>query len=413
MIEIETAEKVINKYGAPCYIFNEKRFVDNYKVLTQSMEKEYPKYRISYSYKTNYTPYICALVKHLGGYAEVVSDMEYMLAKHLGYRENEIVYNGPAKGKLLEEHIVNEGICNVDNVSECYRICCVAEKYPDAKIKVGLRLNIDLGRDFTSRFGMKEGSPEFDEVMTALKSHQNISIVGVHCHLSHARDLDAWKKRTELMLAAADRIIDGIPEYISLGSGMYGKMDDELAKTFVNPIPNYEEYAKVTARIVAKHYDNIADEKKPVFFTEPGTTLVSSYIDFAVNVLDIKRIADNCFALTDGSFYNLGEISRKRNLPIKIISHVREKQSVHADIVGYTCLEYDVLYRDYCGVLSVGDNIIFGNVGGYSIVTKPQFIHPNCQMVVAKENGEIALIMRAETFEDVFDKFICCSEETQ
>ena len=32
------------------------------------------------SYKTNYTSYICKPVKNLGGYAEVVSDMEYQVA---------------------------------------------------------------------------------------------------------------------------------------------------------------------------------------------------------------------------------------------------------------------------------------------------------------------------------------------
>ncbi len=64
------------------------------------------------SYKTNYTPYICKPVKNLGGYAEVVSDMEYQVALQIGYSANHIVYNGPVKGPLMERHILNGGILN-------------------------------------------------------------------------------------------------------------------------------------------------------------------------------------------------------------------------------------------------------------------------------------------------------------
>ena len=62
-------------------MFDKEEFINNYHELENAMKKVYPKYALSYSYKTNYTPYICNLVKTLGGYAEVVSDMEYTLAK--------------------------------------------------------------------------------------------------------------------------------------------------------------------------------------------------------------------------------------------------------------------------------------------------------------------------------------------
>ena len=63
------------------YVFKEKDFIDNYKSFFDTFRKYYSNYQIAYSYKTNYTPYICKLVKELGGYAEVVSKMEYDLAK--------------------------------------------------------------------------------------------------------------------------------------------------------------------------------------------------------------------------------------------------------------------------------------------------------------------------------------------
>ena len=73
--------------------------------------------------------------------------------------------------------------------------------------------------------------------------------------------------------------------------------------------------------------------------------------------------------------------------------------------MGFTCLEQDVMVPEWCGELAEGDIMVFENVGGYSIVSKPQFIKPQSAMYAICTNGELKQIMRAETFEDVFGKF--------
>ena len=49
--------------------------------------------------------------------------------------------------------------------------------------------------------------------------------------------------------------------------------------------------------------------------------------------------------------------------------------------------------------------MVFDNCGGYSIVSKPQFIKPQSAMFAKRTDGSIMQIMRAETFDDVFSKF--------
>ena len=49
---------LIEKNGTPFYLFDEKGFVDNYKKLEETFQKVYPNYQISYSYKTNYNPFV-------------------------------------------------------------------------------------------------------------------------------------------------------------------------------------------------------------------------------------------------------------------------------------------------------------------------------------------------------------------
>ena len=73
--------------------------------------------------------------------------------------------------------------------------------------------------------------------------------------------------------------------------------------------------------------------------------------------------------------------------------------------MGFTCLEQDVMVPEWSGELAEGDVMVFDNCGGYSIVSKPQFIKPQSAMFAKGADGSVMQIMRAETFDDVFSKF--------
>ena len=401
----DTIVDLIESCKTPFYYFDVQGFIENYHDLNHTFQSIYKNYQLSYSYKTNYTPYICEIVKQLGGYAEVVSDMEYLLAKKIGYENCHIVYNGPAKGELLEEHILNGGIVNVDNYDEMIRICKLAQKYPQIKIKLGLRINMDVGGDFISRFGFELGKTEISDAIRLADNNENVSIVGLHCHISRARGVGAWSARTKTMLEAVKLYFDKVPEYISLGSGMFGKMSEELCSQFGAEVPSYRDYAEAVLQPIAEFFSETED--KPMILTEPGTTLVSRYVYFVTKVLNIKTIRGRNMATTDGSFENLGEICGLKKLPLKIVRRsANPKDYQGVDIMGYTCLEQDVMYKDLKCKLASGDYLVFENVGGYSIVSKPQFIKPNCAMYATGFEGVPIQIMREETFEDVFSKFV-------
>jgi len=394
-------KELISSIKTPFYVFDERGFISNYEALQKAMRAVYPKYTIAYSYKTNYTPYICELVKRLGGYAEVVSDMEYTLAKKLGYSNDRIVYNGPAKGECLDMHLLQGGLINIDSLDEAKRVKQLAKDNPSHLFKVGFRINLDIGENFISRFGMSPDSEELDEAIKRLNNCANLQIVGVHGHISRSRSLEAWARRAEIMLDAADKYINGIPEYISLGSGMFADMPDELKAQF-GDVPTYEDYARVTMQPFANRYK----DTQPIVFTEPGTTIVARYLDFITRILSIKKIRGRYMATMDGSYENLGEICTLKKLPIKVVKSHNGKHYNSIDIVGYTCLEQDIMYSGYSGKLGTGDVLVFENVGGYSIVSKPQFILPNCSMVAYESDGTVKEIMRHETFDDVFSKFV-------
>lgn len=396
--------ELITQYGSPLYVFDDKAFVENFNYLCNVFRRIYANYIPGYSYKTNYTPHICKLVKSLGGYAEVVSDMELYVAKRIGYESSKIIYNGPCKGELMEKHILDGGISNIDNEEEATRVINLAKQYPERNLKIGIRINTDIGAGFISRFGIEADSKTLAKVVTMIKAQSNLKLVGLHMHVSRARYIEAWQKRIDNILQVADKYIDEIPEYIDVGSGMFGDMEDYLKNQFSTSIPSYEKYAEVVAGTMAKHY--ASSDKKPILMSEPGTTVVSRYLSLITTVKAVKEVRGRNIAIVDCDIHNAGETCQMMKLPYTLVKCGKGKQSqVPVDITGFTCLEQDNLFKSFPDVVKVGDVLELRNVGGYSVVYKPPFIQPCCAMIAIKENGSIELVKRKETCEDIFKTF--------
>ncbi|WP_293828772.1 hypothetical protein [uncultured Phascolarctobacterium sp.] len=393
----------------PYYMFYADEFIKNYKDLENSMKAVYENYQIAYSFKTNYTPAVCSLVKSLGGYAEVVSDMEYSLALKIGYAPQKIVYNGPGKGSLLEHCLLNGGLLNIDNFRELEQVYFIAENNPDKKLEIGIRVNFDIGNGLHSRFGLDSENGDFQNALSIVDKTPNLQVRGLHFHISRARGLDSWKNRIIGMLKLVEKHNLYNLQYIDLGSGMYGKLDPELQEQF-GDTPSFDDYANVVAWEMQKFYSDKLI--KPMLITEPGTTIVSKYFHVFMKVLDIKEIRGKNFALLDGSFHNVGEICGLKKVPMKVINVNNDKNYQDVDFVGYTCLEQDVIYSGYNGNLGIGDIVEIYNVGGYSIVDKPPFIHPDIPIyMLLKDN--VSCIKREQTLEDIFAPYEFVAVEAQ
>ena len=397
-----TAQELTRQFGSPLYVFEEQAFRDNYLHLQNAFQSLYENYRISYSYKTNYTPYVAKTVKDLGGCAEVVSEMEYEIAKRLGYEPERIIFNGPNKGRCGVGAFLAGCMVNADSLTELEAYIEAAKARPEENFSLGIRVNLDLGQNFLSRFGVDE--IQLEEAFRMVSEAPNLRVAGLHCHISRCRGLEAWAKRAEIMLNLADRFFpEEAPDYIDLGSGMFGSMAPYFAAQF-DRVPSYEEYAQAVAGAFAAHYRDAA--KKPLLFTEPGTTLINRFVDMIAKVEAIKPLRGHWFAVLDCSIHNLGETSILKELPIEVIPGGEEQREYeNLDFSGYTCLEQDIMRRNYRGRLAVGDYVIFGNVGGYSNVLKPPFIRPGCAMAAHTVDGGYLEIKRRETFDDILGTY--------
>lgn len=388
-----------NEYGDAFYLLDSEQFKKNYLELKNAFSEIYSNFNIAYSYKTNYTPKLCKIVNELGGYAEVVSEMEAELAIKCGVKPENIIWNGPIKNPEKLKEYLHMGVnVNIDSIGEAEYIQKLADD-TDKTLNVGIRCNYDVKDGVLSRFGFDVDSEEFKKVLDIVTYTKNIHFVNFQCHFAK-RQVEYWPERAKGMIALLDKI-GIIPERIDIGGGIFGKMPDCLKEQFSSEIPGYEEYAKAAATVFAEFFN---DKKiKPELIIEPGSALVGDCMKFVGTVKSIKNVRGKYIASVLGSQKNISMTGV--NPPMEVIHMGKTlKDYKNLDIVGFTCIEGDVLYKNYDGRIALDDVIVISNCGSYSLVMKPPFILPNFPVLdICGEKVEV--IKRAETFEDIFHTF--------
>lgn len=387
-------------YGDAFYLLDSEQFVKNFNEIKDAFAKIYPKFNVAYSYKTNYTPKFCKLIKQLGGYAEVVSEMELEIAKRVGCKSSQIIWNGPIKNvPLMEEFLLFGGTVNIDSKEELEEIKLLSLRHKENVLNVGIRCNYDVNDGVISRFGFDINGNDFQDAIDFVTTTNNVRLINFQCHFAK-RQLDYWPARAKGMIDLIDRL-GIIPECIDIGGGLYGKMAPSLKAQFTTQIPTYQEYAESVAHIFADYFAD--KEKKPELLIEPGSAIVGDCMRFVGTVKTIKDIRGKKFATILGSQKNISMSGV--NPPMEVISMGEPQEDYHdLDFVGYTCIEGDVIYHNYSGKLAHEDAVVISNCGSYSLVMKPPFILPNFP-VLDICSGEVEVVKRGESFDDLFQTF--------
>ena len=408
-LSYEILESISKKYGDSFYILDEVLFEKNYWDMLNAFRKYYSNTHIAYSYKTNYTPSLCSIINKNGGYAEVVSEMEMWLALKLGVEPSNIYYNGPYKKKSdIEKLLLLGGHINCDSYYEVEIIKEIAKKYESNNFTVGLRCNLFIGGETISRFGFDTESGELYSVIDEINKLSNVKVIGLHSHLPY-RTLESFEQRVQCVKTILNELGDYALEYISVGGGYMGKVNEDMAQEFAFTPPTYEQYAEIVAKEMNILFGEMS--KKPKLIIEPGSALVANTMKYVTRVLNIKKIKGKSIASMTGSTYCINPSVKNVKRPIQVYIDKEEVSFYeNLDMAGYTCIEADYLYKGYCGKLSPGSFCVFDNVGSYSIVMKPPFILPEVAVLGFKDNKELIEYKRAQAMEEVYKLFYMTEE---
>ena len=412
-LDWQAIDELTKSHGESFFIYDDALFESNFKELDSAFNRYYPLSKIAYSYKTNYMPFICNQINQLGGYAEVVSEMEYALAKKLGVDDKNIIYNGPYKSpESLKTALLSGAIVNIDSLRDFEIASNVSEESLreglDQPIGVAIRCNFPIDDKLQSRFGLDIEGDEFRRIVEEIEKMKKLRLIGLHCHFPN-RDLDSFGVRASEILKLCRELFSGPPEFINIGGGFFGEIPESLKKVFTRSVPSFDDYGKLIGKLFNQAFP--ADQKRPTLFIEPGTALVANTMKFVTEVISVKRIRERCVATVSGSIFNISPRAQSLHLPVTIVrKRVLDEtgnQGEKYDVCGFTCIENDYLTKSLRGPLEPGDFLVYGNVGSYSIVMKPPFILPNVP-VLRKNQGsnEYSIIKRKETFEWMFSNFV-------
>ncbi|MCA9705316.1 MAG: hypothetical protein KDK70_05675 [Myxococcales bacterium] len=400
-----SVDELVATYGSPLFVFSEADLVSRYRELHDLMALRYPKVRIAWSYKTNYLDAICRILHREGAWAEVVSSFEYEKAMRLGVPPQHVHFNGPYKTEDVLEQVLPAGaIIHIDHFDELGAAERVAERR-GLRPKVALRVNMAVqGVPPWTRFGFNLESGQALEAARRLAAGDRLELVGLHCHLgTFILEPRAYGQAARKLaeLAGELRARHGtLLDFIDLGGGFASH--NTLKAQYLpgeQATPSLARYVEAISEGLAAL--DVMPREQPTLVLESGRALVDDAGYLVTTVLANKRLPDDRRAVVVDAgvnslftaFWYAHEV-----VPAQPFRGIPEPTVIY----GPLCMNIDVMREAVVfPSLSVGDRLVFKNVGAYNVTQWMQFITYRPAVVLVGRGGQHGLIRRREQLHDV------------
>jgi diaminopimelate decarboxylase len=190
-IDGAAAGELAKEYGTPLFVFSEARIRHNIERLQRAGNFIDCALKVCYAAKANSNMAILRVVKEANCDLEVNSGGELWKALKVGFRGEQLIFNGTSKEIWEIEAAINAGIYAIQ-VDSLYELSLIAEVASalNKRANVSLRLvpEIETGTHsglqtalLTSKFGMMP-----DEALQAFRIYKDsefLNLAGVHLHI--------------------------------------------------------------------------------------------------------------------------------------------------------------------------------------------------------------------------------------
>jgi len=443
---VDTLE-LVKEFDSPLFVFSEGRIRDNINRLQLAADAVDRPIKFCYASKANSNMAILKVVLESGIDIEVNSGGELFKALRVGFRPDQIIFNGTSKSDDELDDAVRAGIyaINVDSIYEIglveqsvERLRTSGENIPAARItlrlvpEIGTRSHLGLQTALlTSKFGISSS-----EVLAAfrrgLERPDLLHVCGIHIHVgSQTPDVEPFAEAFKSMwehLVTIHRETGHTLEHINLGGGI--PVNYLRDRSQADQLPEHErdmlgaelEPSAVLreALRVARESARAADAEHlldPVtILLEPGRSIIADAGLVLTTVRNIKRRPEtgDIWLLTDAG-YNIMLSMNNYKWYYHLISASRAGAPYPRDykVAGPLCDSGDVYfdieregrlpdYRKLPEDVGPGEVLALLNCGAYSLA---QMFHYNGRplpaAVLVRRDGSSDLIRRRDTYEDL------------
>lgn len=368
-------EKLLNKNSTPLFIVDKNILLERLEELEKALKKHWKNHQIAYSFKTNYEIVNSSIFKNHNIWAEVVSGWEYQMAKKLGFKGRQIIFNGPyKKNEELLTGFKDGALIFIDNFDELNRIKKIT---PSEKklLNIGLRINVEIAGMGKSRFGFSVDNNDAKSAINKINSARNLRLVGFHVHIGS--DIDSLQAYKQAAKALCCFIKDNVHnyqssiEFIDFGGGFPASGLKPLHRKKWHPKP-VEKYVKAITKELAQLFLN----KETLLILEPGRYLADDATIFITKVIN-KTTSQNRQVLTADAAITMLPLTYYRPQIIKVFSkNLNEKTNPMVDsiVYGSTCKEDDILYKSQLPRAEIGDYLVYYVMGAYNQSMSSNFI---------------------------------------
>jgi diaminopimelate decarboxylase len=379
--------------------------------------------------------------------AEVNSGGELYKALRVGFRPDQIIFNGTSKTAEELDQAVKAGIyaINVDSIFEIglveesvRRLRAAGNSIPVARItlrlvpEIGTRSHLGLQTALlTSKFGISS-SEVLPAFRRGLQNPDLVHVCGIHIHVgSQTPDVEPFTEAFKSMwdhLMTIYRETGHMLEHVNLGGGIpvnylrdrlqadeLPEHERDMLGADLEPFEVLSEALRV-ARSSARDAEAEHLLDRVTILLEPGRSVIADAGLVLTTVRNIKRRPEtgDVWLLTDAG-YNLMLSMNNYKWYYHLISASRagEQQNVEYKVAGPLCDSGDVYfdierggrlpdYRKLAAAVEPGEVLALLNSGAYSLAQMfPYNGRPLPAAVLINDDGSAQVIRRRDTYEDL------------
>ena len=345
---------------------------------------------------------------------EVVSEFEYLAARHEGFATEDILINGPAKHRWLPRVAVEGMRVNFDSPGELKALLPLAKKL---RWRVGLRLRTSLEHDpensqFPTQFGF-----EPSEAVAALRKLKRAGVAAetLHFHLRTNVASAAIYERAIREAHAFCTAANWWPAFLDCGGGLpprhtFSHDGKEFAvgwrssdSQFAIRNSQFDQSLLTSAATGLEGLASVFTRWLPRFaglrelWLENGRFLSARSGVLVVTVLDVKERDGLRQLICDGGRTMHALVSNWEEHGLFTMPK-RTGPPATTAVHGPTCMAFDQLTRrELPRSIRVGDRLVWLEAGAYHVPWETRFSHGQAA-VLWHENGKLTPARDAESF---------------
>lgn len=394
---------LVAKYGSPLYVYNEDILRSRCREIKNLVS--YPNFSVNYSVKANGNLTILKIVREEGLNVDAMSPGEIYVEEMAGFTCEEILFiTNNVSAEEMQYAVERNITISVDSVSQLETL---GQINPGGKVCIRFNPGVGAGHHEKVITGGKKtkfgvASEDIALVKEVLQKY-NLNLIGINQHIGS-------------LFMEGDKYVEGIQSVLSIAQQFENLEFVDFGGGFGIPYHKLDGQPRLDLRSLGQRLDEVMfafseTYGKPLRFkVEPGRYIVAESSILLGTVHSIKENYGIKYIGTDLGFNVLKRpIMYDSHHDIEVYrSSGQESLTLEpVTVVGNICESGDIIAKDrILPELFLNDVLGVLDAGAYGYCMASNYnnrLRPAEVMVM--ENGEVKLIRRKDTFEDLVKNF--------